>query len=402
MRMEMPDCRERQPIDSLSRTRAPVLSNAMRQQPWHPSAGSHPARPGVRRIRRRSRLRLASKPLLWHLASHRSARRLACALILVLIASLALAGWNGVSPRTGLLAFFSGSRSDAGRAGLEPPALNASESAALALALSLSPGSHDDDILPGEAEALDRSRAANEDTAAADDAAAGTAVSPAGTVSAAANVTAAAAGPAQQAFTSAGNAFPAALTAAPAASPAVGSKAGPSAAPSAAPELFPGIADSVTRHWTFPMKCSPATPAVGVFGANRGSRLHAGIDLYAPAGTEIFAMTAGRIRSIEVFYQGLMAIDIENDDGTTIRYGEMVQSVQVGDRVERGQLLGRLKRNHDGTCMLHLEIYASVRPDDLTQTGNVKDYPLISVHTRSFRRRSDLVNPGAVYTLSQP
>ncbi len=362
----------------------------------------------MRRIRRRSRLKLAIKSLFWHLASHRNARRLACALILILFASLALAGWNGVSPRIGLLASFSGSRSGTGRAGLEPPALNASESAALALALSLSPASHDDDILPGEAEALDRSRAAGEGTAAGDDAAAGPADSPASTISvttagtAAANVTAAAAGPTQQALASAGNAFPAALTTVPAAGPAAAANAGPAASPSASPELFPGIADSVTRLWTFPMKCSPSTPAVGVFGASRGSRLHAGIDLYAPAGTEIFAMTAGRIRSIEVFYQGLMAIDIENDDGTTIRYGEMVQSVQVGDRVERGQLLGRLKRNHDGTCMLHLEIYASVRPDDLTQTGNVKDYPLISVHTRSFRRRSDLVNPGAVYTLSQP
>lgn len=163
---------------------------------------------------------------------------------------------------------------------------------------------------------------------------------------------------------------------------------------------FPGIDPQVTRQWLFPMTIEPSTPGIGVFGATRSNqRSHAGIDLYAPPGTKIYAMTDGTVRNIEVFYQSLLSIEVENLDGTTIRYTELDPLVKIGDRVVQGQQIAKLRRNYDGTCMLHLEVYATLSPGPLTDIENNSNYLHVVVGSRSFRRRSDLVDPSAVYTL---
>lgn len=167
-------------------------------------------------------------------------------------------------------------------------------------------------------------------------------------------------------------------------------------------ELFFGISPDITSQWQFPLKVEPFTPKQGVFGAGRTStRLHAGIDLYAPDGTEVFAMTGGKVTQIYLFYESLLAIEVENDDGTTIRYTELTPLVKVGDRVEQGQLIARLKKNSGGSCMLHLEIYATAGTGPLTQVNN-KIYLYVPIQTKSYMRRSDLVDPGAVYQLPRP
>jgi murein DD-endopeptidase MepM/ murein hydrolase activator NlpD len=167
--------------------------------------------------------------------------------------------------------------------------------------------------------------------------------------------------------------------------------------------IFPGINPKVTNRWVFPLKTEPYTPDAGKFGTRRTSkRIHAGIDLYAPSGTAVYAMASGRVSSIEVFYQGLKDIAIINDDGTTIRYCELAPLVEVGDRVSQGQEIARLRRNYDGTCMLHLEIYASASSQALTQTGNTRDYLYVPTATKSYLRRRDLVDPSAVYSLKRP
>ena len=166
---------------------------------------------------------------------------------------------------------------------------------------------------------------------------------------------------------------------------------------------FPGINPEVTGQWHFPMKYEPRTPGIGLFGATRSNmRSHAGIDLYAPPGTMIYAMTDGRVRNIDVFYQGLMSIEVENLDGTTIRYTELAPLVAIGDPVKQGQAIAKLRKNYDGTCMLHLEIYATISPDTLTDLENQSDYLYVPVGARSYRRRSDLVDPSAVYSLVRP
>lgn len=163
---------------------------------------------------------------------------------------------------------------------------------------------------------------------------------------------------------------------------------------------FPGIDSRITSRWLFPLRVDTYTPAQGLFGASRGSsRAHAGIDLYAPHGTEVYAMTSGQVRSIYLFYENLLAFEVENDDGTMIRYTELEPLVKVGDRVEQGQLIARLRRNSSGSCMLHLEIYATSCQTPMTQTDNKSNYLYVSTSGRSFMRRSDLVDPTAVYSL---
>ena len=167
-------------------------------------------------------------------------------------------------------------------------------------------------------------------------------------------------------------------------------------------QSFAGISPDITSRWQFPLQIETHTPDQGVFGAGRTStRLHAGIDLYAPDGTEVFAMTGGKVRQIYLFYESLLAIEVENDDGTTIRYTELTPLVKVGDRVDQGQLIARLKKNSGGTCMLHLEIYATAGTGPLTQVNN-KNYLYVPMQKKSYMRRSDLVDPSAVYQLTRP
>ncbi len=171
---------------------------------------------------------------------------------------------------------------------------------------------------------------------------------------------------------------------------------------SATQTAFPGIEQTVTDLWTFPLKIETRTPSQGVFGARRsGSRLHAGIDLYGADGTKVYAMAAGRVSKIYIFYEALLAIEVVNDDGTIIRYTELTPLVSVGDRVEQGQAIARLKKNSSGTCMLHLEIYATAGSGLLTQKDNNK-YLYVTAKSGSFMRRSDLVDPSAVYQLPRP
>ena len=112
-------------------------------------------------------------------------------------------------------------------------------------------------------------------------------------------------------------------------------------------------------------------------------------------------MTGGKASQICLFYELLLAIEVENDDGTTIRYTELTPLVKVGDRVEQGQLIARLKKNSGGSCMLHLEIYATAGTGPLTQVNN-KTYLYVPMRTKSYMRRSDLVDPSAVYQLPRP
>jgi len=166
---------------------------------------------------------------------------------------------------------------------------------------------------------------------------------------------------------------------------------------------FPGIAILITEKWQFPLKIAPTTPGIGLFGATRSNRRsHAGIDLYAAPGTLVYAMTDGKVRNVEVFYQSLLAIEVENLDGTTIRYGELDSLVQIGDTVRQGQPIGKLRRNYDRTCMLHLEIYATISTEPLTDLEDKSVYLYVPVSDRSYRRRGDLVDPSAVYSLRRP
>ena len=125
------------------------------------------------------------------------------------------------------------------------------------------------------------------------------------------------------------------------------------------------------------------------FGAERshGKRLHAGCDLYAPEGTEVFAVKDGTIiLGPYDFYQGTIAIEV--DHGSFIgRYTEMknvtVQGIKVGAKITGGQLIGYIGKLEDiNFTMLHFEMYSGKSKGPLTDKTNAP-----------YMRRIDLIDP---------
>lgn len=97
----------------------------------------------------------------------------------------------------------------------------------------------------------------------------------------------------------------------------------------------------------------------GAFGASRdgGARLHAGVDLPAPAGAAIVAMADGQIVSFPSGYVGLDAIAVREAERGVI-YAEFTRDpkLAIGDFVKAGQVLGIAKASIYGS-MLHVEFW---------------------------------------------
>lgn len=126
------------------------------------------------------------------------------------------------------------------------------------------------------------------------------------------------------------------------------------------------------------------------FGWRRpGGRKHAGVDLYAPAGTAVCAIADGVViedpRARE-FYDGVYAIVIKHNN-CVVRYGEVDKripaEIKIGASVKEGQVIGYIgKMNTIKSTMLHFEMYKGTESGPLTR----RDLP-------PFQRRSDLIDP---------
>ncbi len=145
----------------------------------------------------------------------------------------------------------------------------------------------------------------------------------------------------------------------------------------------------VPKSYYFPLPffVNSFTKYPGRFGdsrrGKRGSRSHAGCDLYAPIGTPVHAITGGRICNISnTFYKGSGAIAI--DHGAFIaRYCEITPScnLSIGSVVTTNQEIGTIADIRQRQTMLHFELYK----------GDVRG--ALSNDQAPFYRRSDLMNP---------
>ena len=136
------------------------------------------------------------------------------------------------------------------------------------------------------------------------------------------------------------------------------------------------VSFKVIEHFLpfFPLATLPSndwTVGVPSFGSNRsnGQRAHAGVDLYAPVGTPIYAIKGGTVTQGPYhFYLGAYALEI--DHGSFLaRYGEiqMQTVVQAGDKVKGGQQIARVGQlNGYPQSMLHLELYDKTGSGPLT------------------------------------
>lgn len=122
-------------------------------------------------------------------------------------------------------------------------------------------------------------------------------------------------------------------------------------------------ADALPYVWPVPYITNITSP----FGL-RGSEFHKGIDIAdarGPANTEmqpIYAMAAGTVMHAGSGsgYGQFIQIDHENDLITIYGHLEAMMSVREGDRVEKGQLIGRIGRGRVGTSTgphLHFQVY---------------------------------------------
>nr|WP_314442747.1 M23 family metallopeptidase [uncultured Sphingomonas sp.] len=110
-----------------------------------------------------------------------------------------------------------------------------------------------------------------------------------------------------------------------------------------------------------PVKTAAFTSSFGVrndpFG--RGAAMHAGIDLAGPVGTPIYATADGTVTEAAYNNGGYgNLIKLDHGRGIETRYGHLASyTVRAGERVKRGQMIGRMGSTGRSTgSHLHYEV----------------------------------------------
>lgn len=129
-------------------------------------------------------------------------------------------------------------------------------------------------------------------------------------------------------------------------------------------------------QWQWPLAgLVPALPDdINSFGAVRQFDVHTGVDLHAPVGWPVVSVEPGEVVAIDPKFTGgpdspwwnqTCAVLVRGASGVVL-YGEVDPTVQVGDRVEAGTLVGgvlQVLRERPGKpfkcppSMLHLELH---------------------------------------------
>ncbi|UOX35487.1 peptidoglycan DD-metalloendopeptidase family protein [Flavobacterium sediminilitoris] len=135
---------------------------------------------------------------------------------------------------------------------------------------------------------------------------------------------------------------------------------------------------------------------------SRGTRKHAGRDLYTLPETPVVAICKGKVLEVKNFYAQTHQVTVlhETNDGRKfiIRYGELAPSsitVKEGDSITQGKqigvtghLVGITVISGETVYMLHFEHYTGEKGYDLTTALSTGDKP--------FMRRTDLVDSIAI------
>jgi murein DD-endopeptidase MepM/ murein hydrolase activator NlpD len=98
--------------------------------------------------------------------------------------------------------------------------------------------------------------------------------------------------------------------------------------------------------------------------ARSGGRTHQGVDVIAPQGKAIYAVTDGTITKVYTDYPGSLAgngVRLSQGDGTYFFYAHMVSlasGIQVGTAVRAGQVIGYVgSTGSSATNHLHFEVH---------------------------------------------
>ena len=130
----------------------------------------------------------------------------------------------------------------------------------------------------------------------------------------------------------------------------------------------PGVANSANGQLGAPLARAVVS---GRFGALRaqgggGTRVHAGVDLAAPQGTQVSSTLDGRVSVAGWSGSYGLLVVVEHPGGMQTRYAHLSSvSVSPGQTVRRGELLGRVGSTGRSTGPhLHYELRQNGRPVD--------------------------------------
>lgn len=116
--------------------------------------------------------------------------------------------------------------------------------------------------------------------------------------------------------------------------------------------------------------------------------LHAGYDIAMPAGSGARAAWPATVRSLIPWAEGEWGVEVAHEDGTTATYGHILPRVEVGQKLEPGQVVGLIARDHLDVKMRDLQ-------------GSLFDYGSGSCIPQQAVRVSPLPGPRALAFQSQ-
>jgi murein DD-endopeptidase MepM/ murein hydrolase activator NlpD len=136
-----------------------------------------------------------------------------------------------------------------------------------------------------------------------------------------------------------------------------------------------------------PVRTAEFTSSFGIrndpFG--RGAAMHAGIDLAGPVGTPIYATADGTVTEAAYNNGGYgNLIKLDHGRGIETRYGHLASfSVRAGERIKRGQLIGRMGSTGRSTgSHLHYEVRIDGRAVNPIPFMRSTDY-LVAIKSRN-------------------